>query len=207
MSKTQFTNLSQKPNDLLVFTWHIMTEMKDYILTTERLRLRRLSRDDEPYVLSACQTPGFNDGMTWEPVKTIEQAHIFTDYANDLWNKGEKFVWTIEDKNNASFIGRIELGQDDKLGDRIWGLGYWIHPTQQGKGYATEATHEAIRFAFETLHADSIVSSHHDWNEASGRVLTKAGMKRIGFSEGRTIKHRKPVRSVEFWLDRKDWIK
>lgn len=180
--------------------------MHDYILTTERLHLRRLSRDDAPYVLSACQTPGFNDGMTWEPVHTIEETHIFTDYANDLWDKGEKFVWTIEDKNTASFIGRIELGRDDNLGDGIWGLGYWIHPTQQGKGYATEATYEAIRFAFETLHADSIVSSHHDWNEASGRVLTKVGMKHTGFSEGRTMKKGKPVRSAEYWLDRTDWV-
>lgn len=179
--------------------------MSDHILTTERLRLRRLSRDDAPHVLSACQTPGFNDGMTWEPVHSIEETYIFTDYANDLWEKGEKFVWTIEDKNNGSFIGRIELGQDEKLGERIWGLGYWIHPTQQGKGFATEATKEVIRFAFETLNADSIVSSHADWNTASGRVLIKAGMIHTGFSEGRVVKNGKPVRSAEFWLDRKDW--
>lgn len=180
--------------------------MPDHILITDRLRLRRLSRDDAPSILSASQTPGFNDGMTWEPVHTIEETHIFTDYANDLWDKGEKFVWTIEDAKDSSFVGRIELGQDQKLGERIWGLGYWIHPTRQGKGFATEAAKEVIRFAFEVLQADSIVSSHHDWNEASGRVLRKAGMKHTGFSEGRTMKNGKPVRSAEFWLDRVDWV-
>lgn len=179
--------------------------MPDIILTTDRLRLRRLSRDDAPHVLSACRTPGFTDGMTWEPVDTIEETHVFTDEALELWEKGEKFVWTIEDKDDGTFIGRVEVKIAPELPGNTWGLGYWIHPTQQGKGYATEAAKEAIRFAFEELGADSIVSSHHDWNDASGRVLTKIGMKHTGFSEGRTMKNGKPVRSAEFWLDRKDW--
>lgn len=184
----------------------MINSMKDIVLHTSRCRLRRLSREDAPHVLSACQTPGFNDGMTWEPVHSIEETYIFTDYANALWDTGEKYVWTIEDNSNSSFIGRIELGQDDKLGERIWGLGYWIHPTQQGKGYATEAAKEVLRFAFETLNAESIVSSHADWNAASGRVLTKIGMKHTGFSEGRVMKKGKPVRAAEFWLDRGDFL-
>lgn len=180
--------------------------MADHILTTKRLRLRRLSRDDAPYVISACKTPGFTDGMTWEPMDTTEETYVFTDEAIRLWNEGTKFVWTIEDKNDGTFIGRVEVEIDPDLPGKTWGLGYWIHPSQQGKGYATEATHAVIRFAFEILHADSIVSSHHDWNETSGRVLTKVGMKHTGFSEGRTMKNGKPVRAAEFWLDREDWV-
>ncbi len=179
--------------------------MLDPTLLTERLRLRRLSRDDAPHVLSAAQTPGFTDGMTWEPMATIEETHIFTDYALSLWEKGEKFVWTIETKDDGTFIGRIEVGRAPELPGNVWGLGYWIHPTQQRKGYATEASREAIRFAFEEMKADAIVSSHHDWNDASGKVLTQIGMRHTGFSEGRTMKRGKPVRSAEFWLDRADW--
>jgi ribosomal-protein-alanine N-acetyltransferase len=143
--------------------------------------------------------------MTWEPLNTIEETHPFTDEALDLWEKGEKFVWTIEGKDNGQFIGRVEVKRAHELPGNTWGLGYWTHPMQQGKGYATEAAKEAIRFAFEELGADSIVSSHHDWNDASGRVLTKIGMKHTGFSEGRVSKKGAPVRSAEFWLDRKDW--
>lgn len=179
--------------------------MPDFTLTTERCRLRRLSHDDAPHVLSACQTPGFTDGMTWEPMKSIEETHAFTDEALRLWEKGEKFVWTVEDKSNGAFIGRVEVKKADELPGNIWGLGYWMHPHQHGKGYATEAAQAAIKFAFEELKADSIVSSHHDWNSASGRVLSKIGMTHTGFSEGRTMKNGKPVRSAEFWLDRKDW--
>ena len=180
--------------------------MKDHTLLTDHLRLRRLSRDDAPYVLSACKTPGFTDGMTWEPMETIEETHVFTDKALQLWEKGAQYVWTIENKDNGTFIGRVEVKIAPELPSKTWGLGYWIHPTQQGKGYATEAAKEAIRFAFKELGANSIVSSHHDWNDASGRVLTKIGMKHTGFSEGRVSKNGKPVRSTEFWLDRKDWV-
>lgn len=60
----------------------------DIVLFTARLRLRRLSRDDAPYVVSACQTPGFTDGMSWEPVTSIEESHEFTDYALGMWDKG-----------------------------------------------------------------------------------------------------------------------
>lgn len=179
--------------------------MNDIILTTQRLRLRRLSRDDAPHILSACQTPGFTDGMTWEPVDTIEETHPFTDEALALWEKGEKFVWTIESKDDGQFIGRVEVKRAPDLPGNTWALGYWIHPDQQGKGYATEAAHEAVRFAFDEQNADSIVSSHARWNTASGNVLTKIGMKHTGFSEGRTMKNGKPVRAAEFWLDRKDW--
>lgn len=179
--------------------------MTRFTLTTERCRLRRLSKDDAEHVWSAAHTPGFTDGMTWEPPKHIDEMHIFTDEALELWEKGEKFVWTIEDKEDGSFIGRVEVRRDREIPGSVWGLGYWIHPTQQKKGYATEASKEVIRCVFEELKGDSIVSSHADWNEASGKVLRKIGMKHTGFSEGRTFKNGKPVRSAEFWLDRADW--
>lgn len=105
--------------------------MTGFILITYRLRLRRLSHDDAPHVVSACQTPGFTDGMTWEPMATEQETRCFTDYALEMWQKGAKFVWTIEDKNNGTFIGRIEIGKVDKQPGNVWELGYWIHPAHK----------------------------------------------------------------------------
>ena len=179
---------------------------KNHILLTERCRLRRLSRDDAEHVWSAAHTPGFTDGMTWEPPKDHQEMHAFTDEALQLWDKGEKYVWTIEEKDSGFFVGRMEVAKAKELPGNVWGLGYWIHPLQQGKGYATETAKEAVRFAFEQLGAQAIVSSHADWNEASGKVMRKIGMKHMGFSEGRVVKNGKPVRSAEFWLDQEDWL-
>lgn len=179
--------------------------MEGHTLSTARCRLRALTREDGHHVVSACATPGFTDGMTWDPVTTFEDTFAFTDEALASWEKGEKFVWTVEDARDGSFIGRVDVRPAPELPGNVWGLGYWIHPTKQGNGYATEAAAEALRFAFDVLHADAIVSSHHDWNLASGRVLSKIGMRHTGFSEGRTTKNGKPVRAAEYWLDRGDW--
>lgn len=183
------------------YTWF----MPEYRLTTERLVLRKISREDVDYVWSAAHTPGFLDGMTWDAPKDHEEIHSYTDMVLADWDAGTKYPFTIEDKEGA-FIGRIEVAFHPELG-KTWGLGYWIHPTQQGHGYATEAAKEVVRFTFEELKADSIVSSHAVWNEASGKVLRKIGMKHTGFSDDRSIKNGVPRRMAEFWLDRKDWIK
>jgi ribosomal-protein-alanine N-acetyltransferase len=172
---------------------------------TERCMLRRLSYADNEHIWSAAHTPGFTDGMTWDPPKTMAELDAFTKMSLEEWEKGTKYLWTITSRENGEFIGRMEVKKADELPGNVWGLGYFIHPLQQGKGYATEAATAAIKFAFEKLNADSIVSSHHDWNLASGKVLTKIGMKHTGFTEDRVIKDGKPVRAAEFWLDKSDW--
>lgn len=179
--------------------------MADHILTTERCVLRKLSRDDAEHVWSAAHTPGFTDGMTWEPPKDMDELHAFTDAKLVEWDAGERYVWSIFTKDGDAFVGRVETKHAKEIPGNVWTLGYWIHPSQQGKGYATEASKEVVRFAFETMGADSIVTSHADWNQASGNVLRKVGMKHTGFTEGRVSKNGKPVRAAEFWLDRAEW--
>jgi hypothetical protein len=43
------------------------------ILQTERLQLRDISLSDINLVWSASRTPGFNDGMVWEPPENKEE--------------------------------------------------------------------------------------------------------------------------------------
>ena len=33
----------------------------------------------------------------------------------------------------------------------VWNIGFWTHPSQQGKGYMSEAVEALIRFGFEQL--------------------------------------------------------
>jgi [ribosomal protein S5]-alanine N-acetyltransferase len=58
-------------------------------------------------------------------------------------------------------------------------LGFWIHPTHQGRGYATEAASVLVEFAFERLGAGMLVSAHATWNVASGKVLEAIGMHKV----------------------------
>lgn len=178
--------------------------MSEFRLTTERCVLRDVTDADVEHVWTAAHSPGFTEGMTWEPPKDHGEIHAYNQKLRRQTEEGIRRGWTIETKD-GTFVGRIETERDHDLPGVTWGIGYWIHPTQQGKGYATEAAKEVVRFLFEGLDADSIVSSHADWNEASGKVLHKIGMKHTGFSDDRSIKKGKPRRMAEFWLDRKDW--
>ena len=59
-------------------------------------------------------------------------------------------------------------------------LGYWLGVPYWGKGYATEASQEVLRFGFETLKLRRIYASYVTENLASGRVLEKIGMRSEG---------------------------
>lgn len=59
-------------------------------------------------------------------------------------------------------------------------LGYWLGVPYWGKGYATEAAQEVLRFGFETLKLRRIYASYVTANLASGRVLEKIGMRYEG---------------------------
>lgn len=178
--------------------------MTEFRLTTERLVLRKLSRDDADHVWSAAHTPGFTDGMTWDPPKDHAEIHAFTDKALQDWESGENLLWTIETKD-GEFIGRINLRQDKVLPGNAWTFGYWVHPSQQRKGYATEAAKEVARFAFEQMGAGVLVTSHADWNDISGKVMQKIGMKHVGFTLDRVKKKGEPVRTSEYRLEKNDW--
>jgi RimJ/RimL family protein N-acetyltransferase len=67
---------------------------------------------------------------------------------------------------------------DDRA--RVAEAAYYVLPAGQGKGYATDAVRMLVRFAFETLNANSVVARIRADNEASRRVVEKVGFIREG---------------------------
>jgi RimJ/RimL family protein N-acetyltransferase len=64
-------------------------------------------------------------------------------------------------------------------------IGYWITPSQWGKGYVTEAGRAVIDIARYSLRLPRLVSGHFADNPASGKVLRKLGFKPTGRVENR----------------------
>ncbi len=56
-------------------------------------------------------------------------------------------------------------------------IGYHLHRDHWGRGFATEATKELLRFGFEDLHLHRIFADCLAENTASARVMEKAGMR------------------------------
>lgn len=59
-------------------------------------------------------------------------------------------------------------------------MGYWIGKPFWGKGYITEALKAVLAFGFDKLQLNRIEAHHLDFNEASGAVLMKVGMRHEG---------------------------
>jgi RimJ/RimL family protein N-acetyltransferase len=95
--------------------------------------------------------------------------------------------------SDGGFVELLVCDGDERLGNvslapinerRGWAnLGYWIHPTHQGKKAATEAARLAVTHGFEELRLHRISAAIVAHNEASKRVVEKLGFVHEGTSE------------------------
>jgi len=90
--------------------------------------------------------------------------------------EGRHYRFAILRKADNRFIGAAGLHED---GDGFE-FGYWLGRPFWGQGYATEAAHRLVAYAFEELGEGAI---HAGWfydNPASGHVLAKLGARHNG---------------------------
>lgn len=147
------------------------------VITTARCCLRCPHESDIPYVWSATRVPGFNDGMLWEAPSHPDELKEPLLRNIDSWVQGDAFTWTLDSRDGRNFLGRIAIRREGAAGE--WSIGFWIHPTYQGLGYATEAARAVVEIGFRRLGAMKISAAHATWNEASGKVLEAIGMVRL----------------------------
>jgi len=148
---------------------------RDAEIETARCRLRFPDESDIPFIWSASQTPNFNDGLRWEAPSSIAEIAKPLRRAQESWASGNEYSWAIESKENRDFIGWISIRRESKDGE--WSIGFWVHPTKQGRGFATECAAAVLEFGFSHLAAEIITAAHATWNTATGRVLRRIGMK------------------------------
>ncbi len=145
----------------------------DTTILSDRLRLRRFSKSDIPFVFSASRYQGFCAGMRWHPPQTEDEL-LEPFLANEqAWQSGAAYTFTIESRTTTEPLGRIVIRRQE---DAIWDLGFWTHPLHQRQGYMTEAVVASLGFGFVQLGASEIQAAHATWNAASRRVLDRAGL-------------------------------
>lgn len=84
-------------------------------------------------------------------------------------------------------------------------LGYWLGVPYWGNGYATEAAGELLRYGFQDLRLHRIFASHFKHNPASGRILSKLGMRYEGCQREHLQKWDRFVDSELFGILRQEW--
>ena len=157
---------------------------------TERLRLRRLEETDDErlhaiygdaetmrYVGRAGRPTAGLDGTrrSLEGLLRHEAFHGFS-------------LWAVDERDGDPLVAVAGLAWVDGRGPEVEAA-YLVRRDRWGRGYATEALREVLRIGHDELGLQRIVALAYPENEASRRVMAKAGMRAEGTVEayGRTL--------------------
>lgn len=92
-----------------------------------------------------------------------------------LISESFQIYWVIRQKDSSLFVGLISLDlHHDGVSTEV---SYQLLPEWWGKGYATEAVKEVIRYAFEELRLTKLIAETQTANISSCKLLERVGMK------------------------------
>lgn len=154
-----------------------MTEQP--ILESERLRLRPFQLSDALDVRRMAGDRRVADMTRNVPHPYLEgmaEEWISTHAAGYQTHSLVTFAITLRD--SSALVDAIGLRVQRR--DDCAELGYWIGVDHWNQGYCTEASHQILAFGFQRLRLNKIHATHMARNPASGRVLTKLGMRSEG---------------------------
>jgi len=158
-------------------------------VTTARLTIRPIQESDLPAMHALRLQP---EVMIWtgQGVPDVTPDETRRKYARYLApGNGETLQWVVEERESGAVVG---VGGVHKFaGDFGWPeIGYMLRKEAWGKGYATEAARGLLdayaASVAERKEGGKAFYVEGTWgrkNPASGRILTKLGMKEVGWKE------------------------
>lgn len=152
----------------------------DIFLETDRLVLRAWRDSDLTPFAAMCADP---DVMRYFPEPmTFAQTEALVEKARQKQKQDGFCFAPVETKAGHEFLGFVGLSiprySKPLPCDPCVEVGWRLKRSAWGKGYASEAARAWIRFGFETLHLDEIVSFTTVTNTPSRRMMERIGMKR-----------------------------
>lgn len=144
-------------------------------LETPRLRLRRFRQEDIDTLARWHVDPGLMRHMG-KLSFTREEIEADLERYERHWAAHGFGLWAAEDKASGALIGRVGLAYH-----RVWPddpeVGWLIDTPWQGQGLAAEAGAACLRYGFEELAFERVVSICTAENAASRRVMDKLGFR------------------------------
>lgn len=178
----------------------------DDLIRTARLVLRPLSVDD---LTDIARLAG-----EWEIASmTARIPYPYTPHDARQWLEGleeGEFVRAISlaDEAAGAHVPRDLLGITGYLPSSDGAsaeIGYWIGKPYWGRGYATEAAHALIGYAFSRGGFEALTCCHFADNHASARVIEKLGFTSTGTCSCWCEARRVEAPAEHYELARRDW--
>ncbi|PRA09880.1 GNAT family N-acetyltransferase [Arthrobacter sp. MYb211] len=148
-------------------------------METERLRLRPFTDADAEDLFalqSDAQVLRYWDSPPWDDRASIAR---FMAGCRKMAEEGSGARVAIERRSDQAFVGWCTLNSWNPA-FRSASLGYCLNQAAWGNGYATEAGHALLRWAFGAFDLNRIQSEVDTRNAASARVLEKLGFRLEG---------------------------
>ncbi|WP_217170550.1 GNAT family N-acetyltransferase [Streptomyces sp. AC512_CC834] len=174
------------------------------VLTTDRLRLRPFTDADADrlYALhSNTHVMRYWDSPPWTERARAER---FVTTCRKVEAEGTGARVAIDRASDGAFVGWCGLTEWNPV-YRSASLGYCLDEAMWGHGYATEAAHALLRWAFDTLDLNRVQSEADTRNAASARVLEKIGFVREGTLREDCVVNGEVSDSWVFGLIRREW--
>jgi len=169
-------------------------------LETSRLRLRPYSEADVAELVPLI-------GAREVAATTLRIPYPYTEHDARAFIAGaldaDKIWLAITLRDDGRQIGGIGLRIEPQ--HHRAELGYWLGVAYWGKGFATEAAREMLRYGFDDLRLHRIFASHFKHNPASGRILLKLGMRHEGCLREHICKWDQFVDSERYGMLRQEW--
>jgi len=141
-------------------------------LTTERLKLRRLSSVDTESLFTIYSNNQVMKYWSSPPFTAVWQANELISNSIKWWEAGESICLAVEELTSSKVIGTVSLfnfHQESKRAEigYILGYPYW------GRGFMIEALTKVIEFSFSDLFLNRLEADIDPENTASAKLLTR----------------------------------
>lgn len=136
-------------------------------MEAERVTFHPVEEDDLEFLQTSINHPDVREGLAaTHPVNMAGEREWFESVDED----GVQFLLRADGER----VGTISF----RTVSDAWGtaeLGYFFHPDHWGNGYATDAARRMLEYGFAERRFDKLWARVLAFNEASMRVLEKAG--------------------------------
>jgi [ribosomal protein S5]-alanine N-acetyltransferase len=144
-------------------------------ITTQRLAIRPFTLADAPFIVELVNDPDWLRFIGDKNIHTLADAENYLTQGPMAMLQAKGFaLCAVDEIANGHTVGMCGLIKRDTLADVD--IGFAFLPAGRGQGYATEAAQATLHHGFAVLRLPRIVAIANPANQASQRVLEKAGM-------------------------------
>ncbi len=145
-------------------------------LETQRLLLRKMRPDDAAAMFAYSSDPEVARYVLWDAHRSIEDSEAFLLFAVEGYERGDFGGWGLVLKSSGAFIGTCGIDAGYAPEHARAEIGYVLSRDQWGRGLMPEAVRAVIRFGFARMGLNRLQARCIAENDASARVMEKAGM-------------------------------